>query len=426
MQAARRPTLGARMKYRLCCISCSREFPADPLASTCPDCGPFKGTLDVRYQIAKTGLSLKSLSQSLGRVSIYKLFADIFPFEKTSSLPPLAVGGTPLIRCANLNDYLQTPGLSIKDDSRNPSASFKDRASAVALAMARECGAETIAVASTGNAASSLAALAAATAIKAVVFVPETIPRPKLIQIMFHGAKVVRLNCNYDRTFDLCGEFTRKHGWYNRNTAVNPFTGEGKKSAALEIALQLGEPPETVVCPVGDGCIISGLHKGFSDLAEMGLIAAVPRLYGIQAENSAPLAAAFDSGGDIQPLADPVTAADSIRVGYPRDGLKALRAARTTKGAIIRVADREILEAQKLLARKAGIWAEPAAAASLAGYLRLCERGMIDRREKTVILITGHGLKDVESAAKSLIETPILIQPNIEAIEKYLETVIDP
>ncbi len=408
------------MKYRLRCVSCQKEYPADPMALTCPQCGPFKGTFDVRYSLGKTNLSLESLAQAFGRISIFELFIDIFPFENTNSLPSLSVGGTPLFGSPRLCRYLDTPGLLIKDDSRNPSASFKDRASAMVLAMARESGAKTIAVASTGNAASSLAASAAATDIRAIVFVPETIPRPKLIQIMFHGAKVIRLNCNYDRAFDLCNEFCKRNRWYNRNTAINPFTGEGKKSAALEIVVQLGKSPEAVVCPVGDGCIISGLHKGFSDLVELGLIASSPRLYGVQAENSAPLAAAFDTGGEIRPITDPSTVADSIRVGYPRDGFKALRAAKNSGGAVIAVEDRLILETQKLLAEKAGIWAEPAAAASLAGYIHLIETKIIDRREQTVILITGHGLKDIESAARNSVDLPILVEPDIEAIENHL------
>jgi threonine synthase len=283
--------------------------------------------------------------------------------------------------------------------------------------MAQEAGAKVIATASTGNAASSLATLAASTSLEAVVFVPRNAPRAKMIQIAIHGAQIIKLDCDYDHAFDLCQEACAKFGWYNRNTAVNPFTGEGKKSAALEIARDFGRAPDSVICPVGDGCIIGGLYKGFSDLFGLGLIDKMPRLYGIQAKGASPLVSAFMMDGEPVILSETDTIADSISVGYPRDSAKALRAVKSTNGAMIAVTEEEILSAQKILARDGGIFAEPAAAASYAGLLALVESGQIDKDEKVVVLITGHGLKDIDAAAHNVSGDIETISPEIDAVE---------
>lgn len=408
------------MKYRLECVTCRREFEADPRASTCPECGPMKGTLDVIYPFAELRSHFpKNLNLLQGR-SIFEAFSDILPFDKLESLPPLRVGDTPLIRSPLLSQVTGIANLWIKDDSRNPSASLKDRASAIAVAIAGEVGANTIAVASTGNAASSLATMAASVSMKAVLFVPGNAPRPKLAQILIHGGRVLRLDCDYDTAFDLCQVVCEKFGWYNRNTAVNPFTGEGKKTVALEIARDMGRAPDAVICPVGDGCIIGGVHKGFRDLLGLGLIDHIPRLYGVQAEGACPVVKAYQSGSDIRVMSTVTTIADSIAVGHPRDGVKALRAVRETSGAMIAVSDREILEAQKVLAAKAGVFAEPAASASLAGLLKLVAGRMIGKRENVVILITGHGLKDIDTAIGNVAFDSEVIKPHIDSVERKI------
>ena len=405
------------MKYILKCVTCSQEFEPDSNVMTCSRCGLFKGTLDVIYPVEKIKTEFPGSLLSIVKGSVFEFFLPILPIANTANLPPLPVGDTPMF---------QSPGLSgladlwIKDDSRNPSASFKDRASAIAIAMAKEAGVSIIAAASTGNAASSLAALAASVSLKAVLFVPKSIPKPKLVQLLIHGAKVLKLDCDYDHAFDLCQAACEKFGWYNRNTAVNPFTGEGKKTAALEIARDLGHAPDTVICPVGDGCIISGLYKGFSDLKELGFIDRIPKLFGIQAEGANPLVKAFDNNDEIKPLEKIKTIADSISVGYPRDGIKALRAVRNTNGAMISVGDGEILEAQKLLASKGGIFAEPAASASMAGLVKLIDQKRVSPKEKVVLLITGHGLKDIDTALKNIQTDIKIIKPDIKSVEKEI------
>jgi threonine synthase len=344
------------------------------------------------------------------------------PFADLASLPPVPVGGTPLFNSPAISIMSGFSNLWFKDDGRNPSASLKDRASAVAIAMAKEAGKSTIAAASTGNAASSLATLAASVSMKAVLFVPRTIPKPKLAQLLIHDAEVICLDFSYDRAFELCQTACEKYGWYSRNTAVNPFTGEGKKTAALEIASDLGWAPDAVICPVGDGCIIGGLYKGFYDLMQLGMIEKMPRLYGIQASGAAPLVKAYENNAEIEPIDEAKTIADSISVGYPRDGFKALRAVRETDGTMSSVADNQILGAQKILAARAGIFVEPAAAAALAGLLKLKNEKYLGNEENMVVLLTGHGLKDVERVINNIKTDIDIIKPDIDAITKKLIT----
>jgi len=408
------------LKFKLICVTCGREIKSDPSAMTCPVCGDFKGTLDVLYPYDKLKRRFSGKLDSLKNQSVYESLLDIMPYSDISNLPPLPVGSTPLFTSPSLSNMLGMDNLYLKDDARNPSGSLKDRASAVAIAMAEEAGVNTIAAASTGNAASSLATLAASTNMTAILFVPKTIPRPKLSQLLIHGAKVLCLDCSYDRAFELCQQACIKFGWYNRNTAVNPFTGEGKKTAALEIGVGLGKAPEAVVCPVGDGCILSGLYKGFFDMKNLGLIEKIPRLYGVQASGSAPVVQAFESNSDIAPLDNARTIADSISVGYPRDGVKALRAVRESGGGMIAVDDSEILDAQKLLASKAGIFAEPASSAGIAGLIKLNEQQTFRSDETVVALLTGHGLKDIETVMNNIRVDVEVLKPDIDSITSKL------
>jgi threonine synthase len=406
------------VKYELRCVSCGGRVEATKQASTCPKCGPLKGTLDVEYPLDKLKLQFGNQLSKYKNCDVFREFAAIFPYDNIENLPSLKFGQTPLFQSPGLSRITGVASLYAKDDSRNPSASFKDRASAVAIALARESGADTIACASTGNAASSLATLAASVGMRCVVFIPKEAPLPKLTQILIHGANAIRLDCNYDRAFDLCQEACDHFGWYNRNTAVNPFTGEGKKSAALEIAGDLGYAPDAVIIPVGDGCIFGGIYKGFSDLLGMQLISKMPRLYGIQAVGASPIVDAFERDGEIRPVESTNTIADSIAVGSPRDGVKALQAARNSRGAMLAVEDFEILEAQRILASKAGIFSEPAASASFAGLMKARETKIVGADEKVVLLLTGHGLKDISTAAKNIISNIDVINPDIDSVKK--------
>lgn len=417
------------MKYVLRCVTCAGNVEADAHTLskgtlTCPACGPLKGTLDVLYPLQEMRARFPCDAASLRGKSVFQAFLSVLPFVEQKSLPPLKVGDTPMSCSPGLSQLTGVRRLWIKDDGRNPSASLKDRASAVAIAMARESGAGVMATASTGNAASSLAALSASVAMKAVVFVPGNAPLPKLTQVLIHGARVLRFNASYDTAFELCQKACETFGWYNRSTAVNPFTGEGKKTVAMEIVRDLPEIPDAIVCPVGDGCILGGIHKGLADLRGLGLIMRMPRLYGVQAEGANPVVRAFETNSEIEPLAETRTVADSISVGLPRDGVKALRAVKDTEGAMVAVNDEEILDAQSKLASTGGVFAEPAASASFAGLLKLLELKAIGQEECVVALITGHGLKDTETAFKHTPAPRELLEPDVNAVARELADLV--
>jgi threonine synthase len=335
------------------------------------------------------------------------------------------VGWTPLYPAPRLAAALGLKHLWVKDDTCQPTASFKDRASAVAIIKARERNAAVVTTASTGNAAAALAGLCAAAGQRCVIFVPRTAPQAKVAQLLAYGAQVLLVDGSYDQAFDLCLESAAAFGWYNRNTAYNPYMSEGKKTAACEICEQLGrgelQAPDVILIPVGDGCIIGGIHKGLRDLAALGWIDRMPRLLGVQAEGAAPLVEAWEQGlegWEMKP-ATVHSIADSIVAGLPRDRIKALRAVRETGGAFIRVSDAEILAAILTLARGCGVFAEPAAAAAYAGLVRAVERGLVEAEERIVILVTGSGLKDVNSAIKAA-GKPTVIAPDLEAVRQAL------
>jgi threonine synthase len=288
--------------------------------------------------------------------------------------------------------------LWVKDESRNPTASFKDRASAIVLARGREIGAEVIVTASTGNAGAALAGMAAAIGHKAVIFAPRTAPPAKIAQLLIFGAKVYLVDGTYDDAFDLTIQASDEFGWYCRNTGYNPFTAEGKKTAALEIwewmeNLQPGLlKPLSVFVSVGDGNIISGLHKGFKDLMQLGWMERIPRIFGVQAEGSAAIAQAYYAGTEKITPVTAKTIADSISVDLPRDGVRAVRAARESGGGYIIVGDEAILSAIAELGR-IGIFAEPAGATAYAGLIKAIQSDLIKPDEPVLVINTGGGLR---------------------------------
>lgn len=418
------------------CLRCGRTFPAGHDGFLCPDHanqGSDLGTLDVIYDVdaIHRATSADAIAadpdHSIGR------YWALLPIRARASLPPLPVGNTPLLHARRLGASVGLPNLYIKDDGRNPSASFKDRASAIAVARAQEEGRAVVATASTGNAAAALAALAAAAGQANVIFVPKTAPQAKIAQLLVYGSTVLAVDGSYDQAFDLCMEACAEFGWYNRNTGVNPYMTEGKKTVSFEIAEQLARmvplapadagrrfvAPDAVFVSVGDGCIIGGVHKGFKLLHELGWIDRVPRLYGVQSTASPALYNAWRSGAEIPDAVQAATRADSISVDAPRDPVKALNAARQTGGAFVAVDDDAIMQAMLPLARLGAVFAEPAGATAYAGLLQAFCDGLVTPDERIVVINTGSGLKDVNAAIQATGGVEV-IAPTLAAVRAKL------
>lgn len=396
------------------CTACGREFEARGIQYVCGKCGK---NLDVVYDYGavRKSLTRESLSKN-GDYSIWRYW-DLYPLEDRSHIMPLHIGWTPLYRARRLGELLGLDEVWVKDDGRNPSASFKDRASSIAIAKALELGFDKICGASTGNAASSTACLCASLGISPIIFVPETAPKAKIAQLLVFGARVFTVRGTYDEAFDLCLAATGEYGWYNRNTGYNPYTREGKKNCSFEICEQLNwEVPDLVFVPVGDGNIISGIWKGFKDFHGAGLIDRLPRLVAVQSEKSSAVADAVNGDGVIRPV-KATTIADSISVDLPRDGDMAVKAVRESGGMAVAVSDELILEMIKTIARTCGVFAEPAGAASVAGLQKLLSEGKVKGSERVVCLVTGNGLKDVESAVK-VAGRPVPIEPSLASLKE--------
>jgi len=399
------------------CVFCGGKYPARGLY-TCPRCG-ISGILDVRYDYRSIARRLTRRALAARREPGQWRYRELLPVRAGAALPLLTVGGTPLTPAPALARHLGIRQLLLKDDGRNATGSLKDRASAVAVVKARERRQKIVACASTGNAASSCAGMAASMGLRSVIFVPERAPEPKVAQLLAFGATVVRVRGSYEQAFQLCQRACELWGWYNRNCAINPYLVEGKKTVALEIGEQMEwKTADWVAVAVGDGCTLAGVWKGFRELRELGLIERAPRILGVQARGAAPVTAAFRSGGPIEPV-EPRTVADSIAVGVPRNWKKAVAAVRDSGGTMIDVSDDEILEALRDAGRLAGIFAEPAAAAAVAGLRRAVAEGAVARRASAVAVITGNGLKDIQSA-RTAVGRPFEIEPDGDGLDDIL------
>ncbi|GAB4504955.1 MAG: threonine synthase [Anaerolineales bacterium] len=403
------------------CSLCRAEYLPGQVTYTCPRDG---GNLDVilDYAAIREKYEPEDIT-SRSDASLWK-YAPLLPVPEISGggTPLHAAGWTPVFNLPALAHKLGLQNLWLKDESRNPTASFKDRASAIVVARAREIKAEIVVTASTGNAGAALAGMAAAVGQKAVIFAPKSAPPAKIAQLLVFGAQVMLVDGTYDDAFDLTIKASQEFGWYCRNTGYNPFTAEGKKTAAFEIweymRSTVGDTPFTIFVSVGDGNIISGLHKGFKDLRELGWIEAAPRIIGVQAEGSAAVANAFRAGTEKIVPVSAATLADSISVDLPRDGVRAVRAARETGGTYITVSDEEILSAIAELGRL-GVFAEPAGATSYAGLVKAAGSGVVRSDEPILVLNTGSGLKDVKAAMRAVVEAPV-IAPELEAVKRLL------
>lgn len=402
------------------CVLCKTEYDPEEVQYTCSKCGTL-GILEVNYDYRSfTEASYLDISPDI-KQGMWK-YTNFLPIDNFKNIAPLKVGGTPLYINKALAKELQIKDLFIKDDTVNPTASLKDRASALVVKIALDKGVKAITCASTGNAASSLAGICASVGLKCYIFVPKTAPKAKIIQLLIYGAEVFAVDGSYDDAFDLSIEATNKFGWYNRNTGYNPFTIEGKKTVSLEIIKQIISNkfniPDKILVPVGDGCIISGVYKGFYDLIKVGILKKMPQLIGVQAEGSNAIYLAMKRGDKIESI-KPNTIADSISVGRPRNGEMAISHIRASNGFVELVPDEQILEAMRILARRTGIFAEPAGAAAFAGLLKMSREKRLKSDEIVVVLVTGSGLKDIDSALKA-VKKPHYIKPNLKEVKKIL------
>jgi threonine synthase len=405
------------------CSLCGKQYLPGEVVYTCPRDG---GNLDVNldYEAIKRKYHVEDITCRQD-FSLWRYLPLLPVADPGGEGTPLRMAGwTPVYSPTALMKKLNLRSLWIKDEGRNPTASFKDRASSVVVARARQIKAKVIVTASTGNAGAALAGMSAAVGQLAVIFAPRTAPPAKIAQLLIYGAQVILVDGNYDQAFDLTVQAAEEFGWYCRNTGYNPFTAEGKKTCALEIweniLINQADPQDSLVVfvSVGDGNIISGLHKGFKDLKSLGWLGQMPRLFGVQAEGSAAVANSFFAHSEVIQPVSAHTIADSISVDLPRDGVRAVRAAVQTGGAYITVPDESILNAIAELGQ-VGIFAEPAGATAYAGMLKALSQGLIGPEDPILVINTGSGLKDTRAAMQAVKKAPV-IEPTLEALKKHL------
>ena len=398
------------------CVKCGKLYEATPNLTNC-SCG---GILDIVYDYDYIKANLTKEKLAARRDNSMWRYRELLPVEEDTPNTPLRVGWSPLYEADRLAKQLGIKKLYVKDDGINPTASLKDRASAMAVAKAREAGAEVIACSSTGNAASSLAGNAAAAGLKTYIFVPSRAPKGKVAQLMTFGATVISVQGSYEDTFELSKAAIDRWGWYNRNAAINPYLSEGKKTVTLEIMEQLHwRVPDYIALSVGDGCTIAGAWKGLKDLYEAGFIDRLPRLISVQAEGCCPINRALQTGEPWQSMEEN-TLADSIAVGVPRNADKALAAVRESNGVAVNVSDGEILEAMRLIGRTQGVFGDPAGVTGTAGVKKALELGLIDPESTVVSIVTGNGLKDTQNGIRAAGE-PMVVKPDMDALLSAFE-----
>jgi threonine synthase len=405
------------------CSLCGKEYTEGEVVYTCPADG---GNLDVVLDYERIRRTYQPEDITCQTEASLWRYLPLLPVTDPGGVgtPLHSAGWTPTYQHPALSHPMGLEHLWMKDEGRNPTASFKDRASAIVVARARQIDAKVVVTASTGNAGAALAGMSAAIGQKAIIFAPKTAPPAKVAQLLVFGAQVILVDGTYDDAFDLTVTAAEEFGWYCRNTGFNPFTVEGKKTAAFEIwetviaASNAMNKPLSVFVSVGDGNIISGIHKGFKDLMALGWLEYMPRLYGIQSEGSAAVANAFFDGSEEIIPVQATTMADSISVDLPRDGVRAVRAAVETGGAYITVPDAEIIKAIAKIG-VAGIFAEPAGATAYAGLEKAVAQGTIRADDPVLVINTGSGLKDVRAAMQAVKEAPI-IEPSMAALKSHL------
>ncbi len=395
------------------CVRCSKIYEALADATTC-ECG---GILDVIYDYEYIkNIFNKDVLKSRKDQTMWR-YRELLPIEETTIPQGLRVGNSPLYEADKVAKKLGIKKLYIKDDGVNPTSSLKDRASAMAVTKAVEAGYRTIACSSTGNAASSLAGNAAAAGLKTYIFVPERAPKGKIAQLLMFGANLTAVKGTYEETFELSKKAIEKYGWYNRNAAINPYLSEGKKTVSLEIIEQLNfNAPDYVAVSVGDGCTIAGVYKGLYDMYCVGMINKIPRLISVQASGCCPINVAASNKTNEWTKQEENTYADSIAVGVPRNPDKAINAILDSNGITVNITDDEIRDAQRFLAKECGVFGEPAGVTATAGLIKLSKSGVIESDATVVSIVTGNGLKDIDSAIENC-PSPVYSKNDIEEFE---------
>jgi len=401
----------------LICVQCGAAY-KEGEGNTCPHCGPDEGILDVQFDL-KTAARTLNRATLKSRPRSHWRYRELLPLDEKDCPVDGPVGWTPIVEAPRLAKVLGVGRLRLKDEGRNPSGSFKDRPSTVAVARAIQQGAKVVACASTGNAASSLAYSAAVAGLPCNIFVAQFCPEGKLAQLLAYGARVFRVRGQYSQAYELCNQACLRFGWYNRNAAVNPYLVEGKKTGGMELAEQSADdPPQWVSVSVGDGCSIAGICKGIAQMREVGVTGWTARMLGVQAAGCAPIARAFvegrlDRGGSGD------TYADSINVPVPRNWRKAVNSVRQSNGAYVTATDEQIMEAVRLTARLTGVFAEPAGATAVAGIMTALREGVLNGKSDVLAMITGNGLKDIQGAIQA-VGRPHDIEPSMDAVVRIV------
>jgi threonine synthase len=399
------------------CKECAAEYEAKAI-HVCEYCF---GPLEVNYDFSSLKGKITRKDIESGPNSIWR-YRQFLPVETNDPID-VGTGMTPLLRSNRLARQLGLKNLYIKNDAVNmPTLSFKDRVVSVALTRARELGFTTVSCASTGNLANSTAAIAARAGLDCCVFIPSDLEAGKVLGTLIYGPTVMSVHGNYDQVNRLCSEVANTHGWGFVNINLRPYYSEGSKTLGYEVAEQLGwELPDHIVAPLASGSLFTKIYKGFREFVEVGLVADKDvRFSGAQAEGCSPIAQAYRENRDFITPVKPNTIAKSIAIGNPADGAYAIDIARKTNGQIESVNDQEIVEGMKLLAETEGIFTETAGGTTIAVLKKLVEAGKINPDEKTVVYITGNGLKTVE-AVQGAISEPFTIEPKLEAFERALE-----
>jgi threonine synthase len=394
------------------CRECGREYEVAPIF-TCEWCF---GPLEVSYDYDAIGSAISREKIAAGPASIWR-YADLLPVDRGHAVD-LGAGFTPLVRADRLAAALGLGEVWVKNDTLNPTNSFKDRVASVALSKALEFGFKTAACASTGNLANSVAAHAARAGLRSFVFIPSNLERAKVVTTAVYGGNVIAIEGNYDDVNRLCAELAGTYRWAFVNVNVRPFYAEGSKTLAYETAEQLGwETPDHVVVPVASGSLLTKIRKGFDELHEVGLLEQAPkvRVSGAQALGCSPVATAWREGSDTIRPVKPDTIAKSLAIGNPADGYFALDAVRQTEGGLAAVSDGEVVEGIRLLARTEGIFAETAGGVTVASLKRLAEEGVVGADERVVLYITGLGLKTLDAVEADPTAT---ISPTLDAFHE--------